>query len=150
MCFWKDWCWSGNSNILATWCEELTPWKRPWCWERLKAEGEGDNRGWDIGWHHQLKGHEFEQALGVGDGQGSLACCSPWGHKESDTTEFLNWTTIRFSKINLYPIKPQMFKPTLLPSTKNLHTSSVFIHFIQFHSYILEWFPLTNPCPSCP
>ena len=44
-----------------------------------------------VGWHHQLKGHEFEQAPGVGDGQGSLACCSPWGHKESDTTEQLNW-----------------------------------------------------------
>ena len=39
------------------------------------------------GWHHQLDGHEFEQALGVGDGQGGLACCSPWGHKELDTTE---------------------------------------------------------------
>ena len=37
-----------------------------------------------IGWHHQLNGHEFKQALGVGDGQESLACCSPWGHKESD------------------------------------------------------------------
>ena len=45
---WKDWCWSWNSNTLATWCEELTHWKRPWCWARLKA-GEGDNRGWD-GW----------------------------------------------------------------------------------------------------
>ena len=40
-----------------------------------------------VGWYHQLSGHEFEQALGVGDGQGSLACCSPWGHKESDMTE---------------------------------------------------------------
>ena len=46
---WKDWCWSWNSNILATWCEELTHLKRPWCWERLKAGGEGDDRGWD-GW----------------------------------------------------------------------------------------------------
>ena len=44
---WKDWCWSWNSNILATWCEELIHLKRPWCWERLKAGGEGDNRGWD-------------------------------------------------------------------------------------------------------
>ena len=43
-----------------------------------------------VGWHHQLNGHEFEQAQGVGDGQGSLVCCSPWGHKESDTTERLN------------------------------------------------------------
>ena len=40
-----------------------------------------------IGWHHQLNGHEFEQALGLGDGQGSLACCSPWCHQESDVTE---------------------------------------------------------------
>ena len=43
-----------------------------------------------VGWHHQLDKREFEQALGVGDGQGSLACCSPWGRKESDTTEQLN------------------------------------------------------------
>ena len=41
------------------------------------------------GWHHRLNRHEFEQAPGVGNGQGSLACCSPWGHKESDTTEQL-------------------------------------------------------------
>ena len=40
-----------------------------------------------VGWHHQLDGHEFEQALGVGDGQGSLVCCGPWVHRESDTTE---------------------------------------------------------------
>ena len=46
---WKDWCWSWNSNTLATSCEELTHWKRPWCWEGLRAGGEGDNRGWD-GW----------------------------------------------------------------------------------------------------
>ena len=43
-----------------------------------------------VGWHHQLYGPELEQALGVGDGQGGLVCCSPWGHKESDTTEQLN------------------------------------------------------------
>ena len=45
---WMDWCWSWNSSILSTWCKELTQWKRPWCWERLKA-GEGDDREWD-GW----------------------------------------------------------------------------------------------------
>ena len=47
----KDWCWS--CNTLATWCEKLTHWKRPWCWERLKAGGEGDDRGWD-GWKAPL------------------------------------------------------------------------------------------------
>ena len=43
-----------------------------------------------VGWNHRLKGHDFEQALGVGDGQGGLVCCGLWGHKESDTTERLN------------------------------------------------------------
>ena len=49
-----------------------------------------------VGWHHRLNGHEFEQALVAGDGQGSLVCCSPWGHKESDTTERLNRTEPNF------------------------------------------------------
>ena len=44
---WKDWCWSWNCNTLATWCKELAHLKRPWCWERLRAGGEGDDRGWD-------------------------------------------------------------------------------------------------------
>ena len=48
-----------------------------------------------VGWHHQLDGHEFEQALGVGDGQGGLACCSPWGHRVGhDWVTELNWTDI--------------------------------------------------------
>ena len=46
---WKDWCWSWNSKTLATWCEELTHQKRPWCWERLMTGGERGDRGWD-GW----------------------------------------------------------------------------------------------------
>ena len=50
---WKDWYWSWNSNSLATWCEELSHLKRPWCWERLRAGGEGDDRGWD-GWTASL------------------------------------------------------------------------------------------------
>jgi len=44
-----------------------------------------------VGWYHQLDGHEFEQARGVGVGQGSLVCCNPWGHKDLDTTELMNW-----------------------------------------------------------
>ena len=50
---WKDWRWSWNSNTLTTWCKELIPWKRPWCWETLRAGGEGDSRGWD-GWMASL------------------------------------------------------------------------------------------------
>ena len=69
---WKDWCWSFNT--LTTWCEEPTHWKRSSCWERLKAKGEGNDRGWD----HQLDGPEFKQTLGESGGQRSLECCSLW------------------------------------------------------------------------
>ena len=55
-------------------------------------EEKGTTEGEMVGWHHRLYGHEFEQAPGVGDGQGGLACCGPWGRRESDTTEQLNWT----------------------------------------------------------
>ena len=70
-------------------------WKRPWCWKRLKAGREGTTEDEMVGWHHWLDGQEFEQVLGVGDGHGSLACCSPWGSKESDTNEQMNWTEAR-------------------------------------------------------
>ena len=50
---WKDWCWSWSSNILATWCKVETHWKRPWCWERLKAGRKGGDRGWDGRMHHR-------------------------------------------------------------------------------------------------
>ena len=61
---------------------------------KIEAGGEGDDREWDGWMDHQVDGHEFEQAQVVGDGQGSLVCCSPWVHKELDTTERLNWTDI--------------------------------------------------------
>ena len=57
-----------------------------------RREEKGTTEDEMVGWHHRLDGYEFEQALGVGDGQESLACCNPCGHKESDTTERLNWT----------------------------------------------------------
>ena len=64
-----------------------------------KIEGRR-RRGWQdemVGWHHQLDGHEFEQAPGAGDEQGSLVCCSPWGCKESDTTERLNSNEVNWT-----------------------------------------------------
>ena len=65
-------------------------WKDWWQKEKGMTEDEM------VGWHHRLDGHEFEQAPGVGDGQGGLVCCSPWGHKELDMTEWLNWTDVHF------------------------------------------------------
>ena len=60
---WKDWCWSWNSNTLATSWEELTDWKRPWCWEGLGAGGERTTEDEMAGWHHRLNGHEFEYIM---------------------------------------------------------------------------------------
>ena len=78
---WKDWCWSWNYNTFATWCEELTPWQRPWCWERLNMGGEEDDRGWD-GWMASPAQWTWVWVTpGVGVGQGGLACCSSWGHR---------------------------------------------------------------------
>ena len=52
-----------------------------------------------VAWHHWLNGHEFEQALGVGDGQGSMTCCSPWDHKESDMIDLLTWTDLKLKSL---------------------------------------------------
>ena len=89
---WKEWCWSWNSSTLATSCEELTHWKRLWCWEGLRAGGQGDDRGWD-GWMASLTQWTSEWTPGVGAGQGGLVWCDSWGRKESDTTEWLNLTS---------------------------------------------------------
>ena len=78
---WKDGCWSFNT--LATWWKEWTHWKRPWCWERLREWGEWGKSRWD-GWMASPTQHEFEQTPGFGGGQGSLACCCPWGCKQSN------------------------------------------------------------------
>ena len=93
----QPWIFIGRTDVEAedpifgTWCEELTHWKKSWCWETLKVGGEGTTEDEMVGRHHWLEGHVFEQALGVGDGQGSLACCSSWGRKELDMIEQLNW-----------------------------------------------------------
>ena len=91
---WKDWCQSWNPNTLATWCEKLTHLKRPWCWERLNAGGEGDDRRWD-GWMASLTQWTW---VWVNSRSwwwtGSLECYSPLGCRESDTTEQLSWASL--------------------------------------------------------
>ena len=76
-------------HTLATWCKQPTQWKRPWCWERLKAKNRvaGDET---VRQHHQLNTHELEWTAGDSGGHGELACCSPQGHKESNVTWPLN------------------------------------------------------------
>ena len=87
----------------------LSPWRSPWHTIGTQLSGKDPDAGKDwrqeekgttedemVGWHHRLDGHEFEQALRVGDGQGALAYCSPWDHKRSDMTELLNWTELNW------------------------------------------------------
>ena len=82
---WKDWCWS--SDTMVTWCKEPIHWKRHWCFERFEGKRKkGVTEREMVRWYHWLNGHEFEQILGDSEGLGSLACCSPWSHKESDMT----------------------------------------------------------------
>ena len=88
--------------FVDTWCEELTHLKRPWWWERLRAGGEGDHRGWD-GWHQQLNGHGFGWTLGVGVRQGGLVFCGSWGcrvgHDRNELTEWEFAAWLRESKL---------------------------------------------------
>ena len=95
----QSWIFIGRTDTAAEtpilWLSDAKNWlivKDPtagkdWRWEE-KRMTENDM----VGCHHWLDGHDFDQVLGVGDGQGGLACCSPWGRKESDMTEQLNWT----------------------------------------------------------
>ena len=90
-----DWCWSWNSNTLASWCEQLTHLKRPWCWERLKVGGEGDERGWD-GWMASATQRTWVWASsGRWWGTGRPGVLQSMGSdKESDMAEQLNWSFI--------------------------------------------------------
>ena len=122
---WKGWCWSWNFNTLATWCEELTHWKKPWCWERLKAGGEGDNRGWD-GWITSLTRWTW---VWVGDGQGSLTCFSLWDLKELDMTEWLNWTELNWKIVCSYSL--QFLGSDEVITERYLLYNTVYIHMFS-------------------
>jgi len=93
---------SSKASIL--WCSAfftvqlshpyMTTGKRLWCWEGLRARGEGDDRWWDAGWQHWFNGCESDWTPGVGEGQGCLVFCNSCGLKDSDITERLNWTEL--------------------------------------------------------
>ena len=95
----QSWIFTGRTDAEAEapilWPHDVKNWltgKDPDAGKDWRWEKKGMTEDEMVGWHHWLNGHEFEQALGVGDGQGGLACCSPWGCKESDMTQQLNWT----------------------------------------------------------
>ena len=84
----------------------MVHWKRPRCWERLREGEEGVTEDEMVGWHYQLHGHEFERTPGDSEGQGSLECCSSWGHKESDTTVTEQQQMVHPVKAGLRRLKP--------------------------------------------
>ena len=98
----QSWILIGRTEAEAEapilWPPDVKNWlirKDPDAGKDWRLEEKGPTEDEMVGWHHRLNGHEFEQTPGVGDGQGSLACCNPWGLKESDMTERLNWTEMK-------------------------------------------------------
>ena len=103
----QSWIFIGKTDAEAEapilWPPDVKNWlvrKDPEAGKGWRQEEKGMTENEMVRWHHQLNGHEFEQALGIGDGQGSLACCNPWGGKELDTTEWLNWTILYLGFLN--------------------------------------------------
>ena len=99
----QTWIFIGRTDAEAEtpilWPPYMKNWligKHPDAGKDWRQENKGMTEDEMVGWHHWLNGHEYEQAQGVGKGQGSLVCCSPWGRKESDMTEWLNWTDSEF------------------------------------------------------
>ena len=92
-----------EAEAPVLWPTDVISWligKDPDAGKYCREEEKGTTEDEMVGWHHWLNGHEFEQAPGVGDGQGSLTCCSPWGRKESQLTEWLNKN--KFSSVNVF------------------------------------------------
>ena len=98
------WTFIGRTDVEAEtpilWPPDAKNWligKDPDAGKDWRQEEKGMTEDEMVEWHHQLDGYEFEQAPGAGNGLGSLACCSPWGHKELDMTKRLNWTEEKLS-----------------------------------------------------
>ena len=113
----QSWIFIGRTDAEAEtstlWPHDAKNWlteKRPWCWERLKAVGEGDNRGCD-GWMVSLMRWTWVWASSRNWWwTGKLACCSPWGHRELDTTEWLNWTELNWSNSSVLDNEDSSYK----------------------------------------
>ena len=122
----KNWCWNWSSNTLATWCEEPTIRKDTDAGKDWRQKEKGTTEDVMVGWRLWFNGPEFEQAPGDGDGQGSLACCSPWGCKELDMTE--------------QPNNNNNHLQDKTPCLKKAHSLS------SCDSYLLHYSLLSTPC----
>ena len=102
----QSWVFIGRTDVEAETPRLWPPdakswliWKDPDAGKDWGQEEKGTTEDEMVGWHHWLSGHGFGYTPGVGDGQGGLACCGSWGRKESDTTEWLNWTDLQIKEI---------------------------------------------------
>ena len=127
----QSWVFIGRTDVEAEtpilWppdAESWVIWKDPDAGKDWGQEEKGTTEDEMAGWHHWLYGHEFEWTPGDGDGQGGLACCGSWGHKESDTTERLNWTKLRANYLSYADFK--LWKGSwLVPLTRVVQRSTV-------------------------
>ena len=108
----KDWCWSWNANTLATWCKELTHWKRPCFWERLKAGGKGDDRGWDGLMASLTRWTWVWASSGSWWWTEKPVCCGSMGSQRvgHDWATELNWTEGATALSSLLPSRPSSIK----------------------------------------
>ena len=127
----QSWIFLGRTNAEAEapilWPPDVKSWligKDPDAGKDWRQEEKGMREGEMFGWHHLLSGHEFEQASGVGDGQGSLVCCSPWGCKQLDSTEQLIWTELNWTSSS------EIMNPTLFTESYRFQ--------LYIHSYFTE------------
>ena len=123
---WKEWCWSWNSNPLATWCKELTHLKRPWCWIILKVGGEGNDRGWD-GWMAsptQWTWVWVSSGSGWWTGKPGMLQSMGWQRVRHNWVTELNWTEPVQSQLVPKHIRlPMATGTTVLPNTYHLPTA---------------------------
>ena len=142
-----SWVLHGRTDVEAEtpilWPPDAESWligKDPDAGRDWGQEEKGTTEDEMAGWHHRLDGHEFEETPGVGDGQGGLACCSPWSCKESDMTERLNWTELNTSVVRSQTswdcLLEGHWKGQTIPGNRNLNKKGRKRRILQpsFHS----------------
>ena len=134
----QSWVFTGRTDVEdetpILWPPDVKNWltgkdfdaEKDWRWEKGTTEDEM------VGWHHWLNGHEFGWTSGVGDGQGGLVCCSPWGHKELDTTKQLNWTDVIYICIFFHYDLSQYIEYNSLSYAVRLCCFSILNHYAFF------------------
>ena len=141
----QSWVFIGRTDVEAEtpilWPPDAKSWlfgKDPDAGKDWGQEEKGTTEDEMVGWHHQLNRHEFGWTPGVGDGQGNLACCSPWDHKEWDTTEWLNWTDNNKKELKSQKQVQCKFKvnPSLLHSVQVGDSPLNYVFFLMYDSLV--------------